>query len=186
MQLDADARARRSTPSSSSGSTTTCSTSRSPPIASTRCRWSDSRANSPRPTARRCACRRLDNPGNARLKLPIERPSVAIESADCTRFVAQRFDGVRVGAGAGLDARSARAGRPAADQQPRRHFELRDARDRTAAALLRCGGASTGRIDRARCARGRTTRHARRRRTNALAASARHRRPGGERSALPA
>ena len=64
-------------------------------------------------------------------------PDVSIESPDCTRFVAQRFDGIARRAGARVDAHSPGARRPTADQQSRRHLELRDARDRPAAALLR-------------------------------------------------
>jgi hypothetical protein len=52
---------------------------------------------------------------------------VTIESPDCRRFVAQRFSAARVTTGAVLDARAAGAGGAAADRQPRRHLELRDA-----------------------------------------------------------
>ena len=62
---------------------------------------------------------------------------VTLESADVPRFVAQRVGELTVRPGAGLDAHSLGAGRTASDQQPGRHLELRDARDRAAAALLR-------------------------------------------------
>ena len=52
--------------------------------------------------------------------------------------------------GAGVGARSAGACRTAPDQQPRRRLELRDARDRSAPALLRCGGGGRFAADRSR------------------------------------
>ena len=155
---------RALTSSSSSGSIRACSTSRSPPIARTRCRSSGLRANSPRRTASLCGCRRSPTPVDAR-----EPPGRSAGGLNrIARLLPLRRAAHRRRArrtGTGLDARSPRAGRPAPDQQPRRRFELRDARNRTAAALLRCAKRSAeGRLIVRERARRRKDRHARRRR----------------------
>ena len=109
------------------------------------------------------------NPGRD-AEPPGEEPAVSIESGDCYRFVAQRIDGVRVApAPAWMRVRLALCG-PAPDQQPRRRFELRHARNRPAAAFLRRASDPWRAFDRPQRPRRREDRHARRRHANAFPA----------------
>ena len=77
---------------------------------------------------------------------------VTIETVDCKRFVFPRVRRHARRPGR-PDPHPARPRRTAADQQPGRHLELRDARARAAAALLRFRARAGGASDRARCPR---------------------------------
>ena len=77
--------------------------------------------------------------------------------------------------GAGVDARAPSPRGPTADQQPGRHFKLRHARNRPAAARLRHRPSRRPAAHRPRRASGRIHPHARRRGSRARCARARHR-----------
>ena len=111
-----------------------------------------------------------------------ERVSVEIADDDlCSRYVATAHRRREAGRLAAVDAGAADRGRHAADQQHRRHHELRDAGAGAAAARLRLHAARRRQDRRAAGAAGREADDARRRRPRAVAGHARHRRRDGRR-----
>ena len=114
--------------------------------------------------ARRAALgrgRRGDGRGQGRPTTP--RSTVEVPEL-CPRFTARVFTDVDDRALAAVAEGAADRGRPAADQQRRRHHQLRDAADRAAAARLRPRQGPGRRADHPHRARGREDDHARRRR----------------------
>ena len=89
---------------------------------------------------------------------------VRVEAPDlCPRFTARVFEDVTIGAVAAVAEGAPDGRRPAADQQRRRHHQLRDAADRPPAARVRPRPRRRRRADRAPGARRRADRDARRR-----------------------
>ena len=77
----------------------------------------------------------LDDPGTDG---PVEGVTIEVEAPDlCPRFTARLFEDVTIGPSPALAEGAADGVRPAADQQRRRHHQLRDAAHRPAAARLR-------------------------------------------------
>ena len=141
--------ARQRRPGRCSGSTTTCSTSRSPPTAATRCRSAGWPAR-PRP---RSAVGYRDPADLAVPPAGDDGFPVTVDAADgCDRFVALTVTGLDPAAPSPTWlAPPAAPGGHAPDLAGRRRHQLRDARARPAAARLRprhaarAGSASAGR-----------------------------------------